>query len=88
MTDEGSPEGNSALAQLSTSLNIEQTQLKIALQEAFGLLQRNENASLSLQIILARMGYQIDGAVFYSTLSNFRRAFANVFADVPGKPML
>ncbi|KAF2824820.1 hypothetical protein CC86DRAFT_420050 [Ophiobolus disseminans] len=83
MNDNGSPGVHASLAQLATSLNLEVAQLKIALAEASDLLQQNGNASLSLHVALARMGYQINGLTFYPILDKFRRTFAGVLANEP-----
>ncbi|KAF2032364.1 hypothetical protein EK21DRAFT_110039 [Setomelanomma holmii] len=72
-----------ALAALAADLQIGAGALRIALEEAFDLMQQCGNAALSLHIALARLGYRMPGAVLYAKLHAFRASFASVFAEEP-----
>jgi hypothetical protein len=85
MSDEESPAGNLALMKLAADLHIEANALKSALEEAFDMAQQNGNPSFSLHMVLARMGYQQLGQVFYSRLSDFRRDFRAMLSGEEGK---
>jgi hypothetical protein len=83
--NEGSSMGNLALARLAAGLGLSPVALKVALEEAFDIMQHNGNAGLSLHMALARLGYQINGQVLYAGLGVLRSNFACTFDGTQGK---
>jgi hypothetical protein len=75
----------SALQNLATDLDLHEEALKSALNDAFDLMQQNNNPSLSLHIALARMGYHETGFL-YCKLRDFRdTCAAGLLLDTHGK---
>lgn len=85
MATHGSPIGNAALGTLASSLGLPPLALKLALEQAFDLVQNNVNGRLALHIALARMGYRVDGQALYAKLEAFCNIFQGAFQIVLGK---
>jgi hypothetical protein len=85
MATEGSYTGKLALATLATDLGVTAGVLRVVLEEAFNIMQDNVigTPGLFLHMALARRGYQIDGQVLYTKISQFRNIFARSFNDAP-----
>jgi hypothetical protein len=83
--NEGSHTGNVALTQLAATLGISSAALKVALEEAFDIMQQNCNPGLSLQIALARLGYIVNSQTLYGCLQTFRSVFSGAFNNTQGE---
>jgi hypothetical protein len=83
--NEGSHTGNVALTQLAATLGISSVALKVALEEAFDIMQQNCNPGLSLQIALARLGYIVNSQALYGCLQTFRSVFSGAFNNTQGE---
>lgn len=84
MTSEGSYTANVALETLAGSLGVNPVALKVALEQAFNLVQQNINARLALHIALARVGYRVDAQALYARLDSFRNMFQGAFQPLIG----
>ncbi|EAT77956.2 hypothetical protein SNOG_14764 [Parastagonospora nodorum SN15] len=87
MATEGSYTGKLALATLAADLGVTAGVLKVVLEEAFDIMQDTNTGApgLFLHMALARRGYQVDGQVLYTKISQFRNIFARSLSDAPGQ---
>lgn len=84
MASNGSHAGNVALETLAASLGLHPLALKVALEEAFDLMQLHSNGRLALHMALARLGYSVDAQSLYSRLDAFRNLFQGAFQPLLG----
>ncbi|KAH5241675.1 hypothetical protein HBI72_202360 [Parastagonospora nodorum] len=87
MATEGSYTGKLALATLAADLGVTAGVLKVVLEEAFDIMQDTNTGApgLFLHMALARRGYQVDGQVLYTKISQFRNIFARLLSDAPAR---
>ena len=83
---EGSREAQIALSALARTLHMSPLVLKIALSNAFDLLETTGgNPTLALHLSFNRLNYYIDSITLDRVIAAFRDAFAFILSDKKGE---